>query len=265
MSSDMKSNSMKQMQVLSVAAVLALASAAVYAQAQGAAPDRARQRVHLDVDRNGVNDRAEAAKAPKLAARFDQLDTNKDGKLSADERVKMRGTHHRGAMGVGHGRMMALDIDKDGRISRTEAMAAKGTFADRFDKMDANKDSYIDRADMQARMAQSRAEMFKNADANRDGRVSRDEFRIEQEARSAERREKWASRAQAAGKQAHVRLAPTEQQHIAFAGKAFEAMDTNKDGALTRAEFDAFKPKDRGARQGMGHRMDDAPVPASTP
>ncbi|MEO6227174.1 MAG: hypothetical protein ABIO61_04860 [Thermomonas sp.] len=265
MSSDMKSNSMKQMQVLSVAAVLALASAAVYAQTQEAAPDRATQRVQLDVNRDGVIDRAEAAKAPKLAARFDQLDTNKDGKLSADERAKMRGTHHRGAMSGGHGRMMALDTDKDGRISRTEAMAAKGKFVDRFDKMDVNKDSYIDRGDMQARMARNRAEIFKDADSNRDGRVTRDEFTIEQGARSAERREKRASHAQAAGKQALVRLAPTEQQQMAFAGKRFDAIDTNKDGALTRAEFDAFKPKDRGMHQGMDHRMGDATVPASKP
>ncbi len=91
--------------------------------------------------------------------------------------------------------------------------------------------------------------------------------------RSAERREKWASHAQVAGKQAPDRQAPTEQQQIEFAGKAFDAMDTNKDGALTRAEFDAFKPRERGMgrgmHQGMGHHMGDgmgdAKVPAPKP
>ena len=29
-------------------------------------------------------------------------------------------------------------------------------------------------------------------------------------------------------------------------------MDTNKDGALTRAEFDAFKPDGHNMRHGMG-------------
>ncbi len=234
----MKIASMKRAQVLSVGVALALVSAAAFAQARQAAPDRTTQRVQLDV--------------------------NKDGKLSADERSQMRGGHHRGAMGGGHGRMMALDTDKDGRISRTEAMAGKARVADHFDKMDINKDGYLDRADMQARMTQQRAEFFKGADANRDGRITRDEFIVEQGARSAERREKWARHAQAAGKQPNARTAPTDQQKIAFAGKAFDAMDSNKDGALTRAEFDAFKPKVRGMRPGMGgHRMDDARMPAS--
>jgi Ca2+-binding EF-hand superfamily protein len=261
----MKDYSMKNMQVLSVAVALALTSAAAFAQVQQTTPDRAKQRMQLDVNQDGVIDRTEAAKAPKLAARFDQLDTNKDGKLSADELSHMRGKHDGRGMAGGHNRMMALDTDKDGRISRAEAMAAKGKFADRFDKMDVNKDGYIDRADMQARMTQERAEFFKGADANRDGRVTREEFIVEQGARSAERREKRASHAQAAGKQASARPALTGQQQIAFAGKAFDAMDSNKDGVLTRAEFDAFKPKNRGMRQGMNDRMDDAQKAESKP
>ncbi|MDI1251958.1 hypothetical protein [Thermomonas sp.] len=201
MNSSMKNKSMKKMQLLSVAVALALTSAAVYAQVQQAAPDRAKPHVQLDANKDGVIDRAEAAKAPKLAERFDQLDTNKDGKLSADERPQMGGKKHpHGAMGGGHGRMMALDTDKDGRISRAEAEAGKGKLAGRFDQMDVNKDGYLDRADMQARMTQQRAEFFKGADANHDG-------------------------------------------------------------ALTRAEFDAFKPDGRGMR----HGMDDAKVPAARP
>jgi Ca2+-binding EF-hand superfamily protein len=261
-------NSMKKVQVLSVAVAMALTSAAAVAQAGQAAPGRAKPRIQLDANHDGAIDRAEAAKAPKLAERFDQLDANKDGKLSADERPQMGGKHRRGAMHGGHDRMMALDADKDGRISRTEAMAAQGKLGDRFDQMDVNKDGYLDRADMQARMARQRAEFFKGADTNRDGRVTRDEFIVEQGARSAERREQWASRAQAAGKQAQARQAPTEQQQVEFAGKAFDAMDANRDGALTTAEFDAFKPMGRGMRggmhPGMGHRMGDAKMPASS-
>ena len=253
---------MKNMRVLAVAIALALTTAAAYAQVKQAAPEHAKQRMQLDTNKDGVIDRAEAAKAPKLLERFDQLDKNKDGKLSADERPQMRGMHRRGAKQGGHARMKALDTDKDGRISRAEAQAGQAKMAERFDKMDVNKDGYVDRADMQARMAQNRAEFFKGADANRDGRVSRDEFIVEQGARGAERRERWAKHAQerpqstgkTVGKQAHARQAPTEQQRIERAGKAFDRMDANKDGALTRAEFDAFKPQ-HGRR---GHGMGDA-------
>lgn len=268
MNSSRKNKSMKKMLVLSVVVALALTSVAVYAQAQQAAPNRAKPRVQLDVNHDGVIDRAEAAKAPKLAERFDQLDTNKDGKLSADERPQMGGKKHpHGAMGGGHGRMMALDTDKDGRLSRTEADAGQGKLAGRFDQMDINKDGYLDRADMQARVAEQRAEFFKGADANHDGRVTRDEFIVEHGARGAERRERRAQRVQATGKQVPTRQAPTEQQQIDNAGKAFDQMDANKDGALTRAEFDAFKPDSRGMRhgmrEGMGQGMGDAKVPVT--
>lgn len=254
--------SMKKMQVLSVAVALALTSVAAAAQAQQAATGHASPRMQLDANHDGMIDRAEAAKAPRLAERFDQMDANKDGKLSANERPKMGGKHSRRSMRGGHGRMMAADTDKDGRISRAEMQAAQGSMGERFEQMDVNKDGYLDRADMQARVAEQRAEFFKGADTNRDGRVTRDEFIVEQGARSAERREKWAARAQAAGKQGRARPAPTEQQRIEFAGKAFDQMDANQDGALTRAELDAFKPHRRGTGDGMRRAPGSAPAPA---
>ncbi len=248
-------NSMKKMQVLSVAVALALGSAAVFAQAQKAAPDRARQQMQLDANKDGVIDRAEAAKAPRLLERFDQLDKNKDGKLSADERPQRGGENRRGGKQGGQAKMKALDTDDDDRISRAEAQAGQARMAERFDEMDVNKDGYIDQVDRQARMTQQRAEFFKGADANRDGRLTRDEFIVEHGARSGERRAQKAPGAQAAGKQMHARQAPTDQQKIEMAGKAFERMDANKDGALTRAEFDAFKPDHKGMRNGKGHGM----------
>jgi hypothetical protein len=150
---------------------------------------------------------------------------------------------------------MALDTDKDGRISRAEAEAGKGKLAARFDQMDVNKDGYLDRTDMQARMEQHRADFFKGADTNKDGRVTRDEFIVEQGARSAERRQHRGQRAQAAGQQAPIRQAPSEQQRIEFAGNAFDRMDANKDGVLTQAEFDAFKPDGHGSHHGMRRGM----------
>ncbi|MGV8921730.1 MAG: EF-hand domain-containing protein [Thermomonas sp.] len=176
MNNSMKNNSMKKMQVLTIAVALALTTAAAFAQVKQAAPDRAKQRIQLDTNKDGVIDRAEAAKMPRLAERFDQLDSNKDGKLSADEHPQMGGKHRRGAMGGGHGRMMALDTDKDGRVNRTEAAAGKGKLAERFDQMDVNKDGFLDKADMQARQSQRRAEFFEAADANHDGALTRAEF-----------------------------------------------------------------------------------------
>jgi len=165
---------MKQTKLLAVAVAVALASAAAFAQT-ATQPTAGKPRIAIDANKDGVIDRAEAAKMPRLAEKFDQLDRNKDGRLSADERPRMDGMHHRGGK-RGHGMMRAADTDKDGRISRAEAQAAHARAGDRFERMDFNKDGYIDRGDMQARVAQRRSECFAKADADRNGQLSRAEF-----------------------------------------------------------------------------------------
>jgi hypothetical protein len=62
---------------------------------------------------------------------------------------------------------------KDGRISRAEAQAANA--GGRFEQMDFNKDGYIDRADMQARVAQRRGDA-RQGGHRPNGQLSRVEF-----------------------------------------------------------------------------------------
>jgi Ca2+-binding EF-hand superfamily protein len=238
---------MKKFHVLAAAVAVALASTLAVAQT---VPGTGHARP--DANGDGVIDRAEAAKFPRLAEKFDQLDKNKDGKLSADERPQHRRGMQGGRKGGERGaQLKALDTDQDSRISRTEAQSAKGPMAARFDQMDANHDGYLDRSDKQARITEHRAEFFAGADGNRDGRLTRDEFAVEQGARSAERREKIAERAQAAGKQLPSRPAPTEAEQVARAGQAFARMDANKDGVVSKTEFDAFKPAHKGRKMQM--------------
>ena len=211
---------MKKLHILALAVAAALAS--TFAVAQTAAPAsgvKAAQRI--DANGDGVIDRAEAAKAPRLAAKFDQLDANKDGKLSAGERPQRMHGKRGGGRGGDH--LQALDTDKDGRISRTEANAGNADFAARFTEMDANKDGYLDRTDRELRMTRERAAFFAGADANKDGRLSRDEFAVEQGARGAERRAQFAQRAEAAGKTPKLRPMPTESEQVQRASEASTA------------------------------------------
>lgn len=235
---------MKQIKVLAIALAVALVPTAVVAQDTAMAGAGAKGWTKLDANRDGVIDRAEASRMPRLAARFDQLDRNRDGRLSADERPQ-RGKgmgHKRGAGGW----MQRADTNKDGRISRAESQALSGKAGERFERMDANRDGYVDRTDMQLHMAQKRAAFFADADVNRDGRLSRDEFVVEQGARDAERRERWTQRAAANGRQLPARPAPSMEQQIQRATAMFDRMDTDRNGVLTRAEFDAPRAGGKG-------------------
>ena len=63
----MNKRSVYAMRVLAMSAAVALASAAAYAQTTTPAANAAKPRMQLDANKDGVIDRAEAAKAPKLA------------------------------------------------------------------------------------------------------------------------------------------------------------------------------------------------------
>lgn len=176
-------NMRKTLAILSLLAALpagaVLAQTAAPADAGGKTPLPSWQA--LDKNGDGVIDRSEAAASPRLAARFDQLDANHDGKLEKDELPGPHMFRHgKGGPMDGpdgrHGGMMArLDTDKDGRISRAEAQADP-KFAARFDTLDVNKDGYVDKADFQARFQQMRDAWFAKADSNHDGMLSKAEF-----------------------------------------------------------------------------------------
>ena len=124
----------------------------------------------LDTNGDGVIDRSEAAANPRLAAKFDELDRNKDGKLSRDEMPRWQ--HGRRGHGGGAGPGWTSTRT---RISRDEAKADP-RLAARFDQFDLNKDGYLDKADRELRMKQHRDAWFAAADTNKDGQLSKAEF-----------------------------------------------------------------------------------------
>ena len=166
---------MTQRKILTLLAVLLAVSATGAVLA--AAPSQRPAAPRMDANGDGLIDRQEAAAHPLLAQRLDALDKNKDGKLSREELPRWHarggdghrgmGRNHRGHRGDGF-RMM-MDSDKDGRISAAEHRAF-------FEKMDVNKDGYIDQADREAAAKQRRDEWFANADANKDGKLSQAEL-----------------------------------------------------------------------------------------
>ena len=124
---------------VTILTALALAAAATLTFAQ-AGPGRGAMLERLkaaDKNADGMLSRDEAASLPRIAAHFDEIDTNKDNQITMEElRAFHAGRHgdHAGAF------MKRMDTDNDGRISKAEALAAA---AARFDAADTNKDGFL--------------------------------------------------------------------------------------------------------------------------
>lgn len=202
------------------------------------------------------------SKAEMLAradARFDRMDTNKDGQLSADERkagaeaaraamAERKGGElqdfvpgaRRGGGGMGERMLARVDTNGDGLISKAEHRAMVEA---RFARMDADKDGTVEAAEGRKGMGKAKwkrgayrrgpdgpggpAMAMKKADTNGDGAISKAEF----DAQSAQR---------------------------------FAKLDTNSDGKIDAAEMQAQRDKARDAMKKMrAHRGHTPPPPPS--
>jgi len=108
-----------------------------------------------DADGNGTLSRAEVEKSmPRLAEKFDQIDTNKDGQLSRDEMKAWKKAHKAGnkadRQAKAAERFKHADANGDGKISRIEAEQNAPRLAKKFDAIDANKDGQLTQDELRA-------------------------------------------------------------------------------------------------------------------
>jgi Ca2+-binding EF-hand superfamily protein len=117
-----------------------------------------------DADGSGTLSRAEVEKSmPRLAEKFDQIDTNKDGQLSRDEMKAWKKTHKH--------------VHKKGNKAERQARAAE-----RFKHADTNGDGKISRAEAEQN-APRLAKKFDAIDADKDGQLTQDELRAYRESK----------------------------------------------------------------------------------
>lgn len=205
---------MNRKTLIAAALLAAIAGGAAVAAPQADTATRTHARMDLDTNKDGAIDRAEAAKLPRFAAKFEQLDKNGDGRLGADERPQWHGKRGHGGKRHGmHGGMERLDKDGDGRISRAEFDAGKAAREQRM----AQRDTKPGRTEGKARHAFD----FAAADGNRDGYLVRSELRAYHERQRPQREAEFAKRS----------------------AERFAAADINKDGKLSKLEVGEKMPR----------------------
>jgi len=212
----------------------------------------------LDVNKDGKLGKDEA-KGP-FQENFDRFDANKDGFLSEDEIARPGG-------GQFNPREIfaRLDENKDGKLSESEA---KGQFKENFLRLDSNADGFVTEEEI-ARAGGRRPDgspgagngpdprqleaMFEKADANKDGKLTKDEIpegRREFFARMMER-----TGADSVNKEQFVRFMAQQGGRPGEPGRPgqpgpggppgggrpplFVALDADNDGELSAGEIEA--------------------------
>lgn len=127
-----------------------------------------------------------------------------------------------------HGGMIAMaDANKDGQVSKAEFTAALDA---RFTKMDANRDGKLTKEDREITRKARMDQRFATMDANKDGQISKAEFDAAHQARSEHR-----------GGEGHGKRFGRGGHHGFGGGMMFGRGgmkgEAAKDGVLTRAEF----------------------------
>lgn len=151
---------MKPIVTLALGLAISGAAAFTFAQTAPATAGQGPRHAKMDTNGDGFIDRSEAATNPRMAEQFDKLDTNKDGRISADERPQ-RGMHDgtgKGGRDAMRQKIQQLDTNKDGRFSRDE-LAGKERMLRNFTAIDTNKDGFLTHEEMQAFQRAHRGDM----------------------------------------------------------------------------------------------------------
>jgi Ca2+-binding EF-hand superfamily protein len=275
---------MKTRMWLAAALCLGMAAAAA-GQPRGNTPTRF---PGMDVNGDGVISRDEWRGSDRS---FRNHDWNGDGKLSGDEiRVGARRADRWDDRDIESSiereddrtpeRFRALDHNRDGRLSRSEWHASGELFA----RIDRNRDNFISAAEFSGDADDDREDRFVDLDANRDGRLTRNEWHGSNAVFDAldANRDGVLTRAEAVGTEDNARdeFRSVDVNGDGFITRpewhwntaAFDRLDTNHDNRLSRPEFDnsvatvlpqqsaAYRAGyDRGRQEGVQAGREDKP------
>jgi Ca2+-binding EF-hand superfamily protein len=114
-----------------------------------------------DVTADGALSRWEAASIPRLAAHFDAIDRNADGRISAEEVRAWRkalAAQRRKPPGRALERFVAkADRDGDGALDRAEIRAGLPRLSGKFDRIDRDRNGRLSRDELESWLALRRS------------------------------------------------------------------------------------------------------------
>jgi Ca2+-binding EF-hand superfamily protein len=200
----------------------------------------------------GDCDKAEGTAGHGPGERFSQIDTNKDGKISLAELTASRETW-----------LTRVDTNKDGVATRAEIDASfqagrKEHLQRMFERDDANKDGRIGRDESHMPSA-----WFERADANKDGALTLDEISAARP--KAAPKDQNGAKAGRMGRFDANGDGKVERAELkSEAERQFARLDKNGDGSLTSDEFRSGHGHFRGRhpKGGEGPAQNKAPVPS---
>ena len=126
-----------------IAALLTFSSLTVSTANAATGADVQHKMQAIDKNADGKISRDEAAAYPRLAKRFDAVDTDRDGFVTPQE---MKAAHAK----ANAAKLKAIDTNGDGRLSRAEVDAKAPRLAKNFDALDTNKDGYLSQEELVA-------------------------------------------------------------------------------------------------------------------
>ncbi len=178
----------------------------------------------------------------KLTAWFDEVDTNDDGVISADEWT---------TGGKDADSFNTIDTNDDSQISSDElGQATKGSMETWFDEADVNEDGTISADEWTA--GGKDTESFDAIDTNNDAQISKDELRAEKgpgskrDPMTDEDKEAWFNIVDVNSDGAISADEWTKESAV------FDAIDTNDDGQISLDEFISHQPPEKGRGDGKG-------------